>query len=681
MTDPNEGPESGPHDGKSFPEVALPEGAGTEQVDDNEKMQVLHDLSQTAYNTDQAKKKGFDVHEMTVLLRTASYCYKKDQIKKCQSYINMAKNALRELRGAAPGRTDPPAQYLYKRVRLPFLFHQGRPVDERIEHAEILSFAFNEGSKDYFRKLVGIESEWRAALNDRSRNMRRLVGCVAGAIALAVLGLLLMIINPPIIANIMPLAGRVLLVAAAIAGLYGATAFYAIGYRRSLARIRDCKSRTEKLVPGEKIDYMSKIHVPFYLVPYTSTTSILFDSVPCGYPERLSIINLSAQDVNRSMAYLKNEVDKLNAVSGDREFLPAERAPAVYSSISPANKLEYPIEQQILNVANLSHPGNWIHDELSFWVSHPESDTARAILNHMPTAVESPEALSITPQFSLMSALECITKIRGIETISQDEAISTAVAGWISSMDSMTAEIESRLMESISEGDAAFQHMRNANSILCAAQLCPACVNVLEGLEKVPLTIKYDLGRFIGNKFDSSIMAMYGGEMCDSCGSHLSAGRQFEHCPACNRRKVVVHPLPGSAQAKAEQMIKAKIKADMREIPMHASLGAHHMDIRGGEWSCPVHGRVATPVEFSAYDEVFSYTADRFWHEMEAPIRRKAEEANVIVTQNRQKLIDQQLALLPFDQDIMALTIERQHLESIGKIADVEITMGGKNEY
>jgi hypothetical protein len=555
-------------------------------------------------------------------------------------------------------------------LTVPFLWQGTEPVHDDLEAAEVMAYAFKESAKKYFPKIVGLEREKYNAIQVSHEGWNNFRNSAVVGVILLVIGIILAFISPPL-GIILLIVGGVLL---GVSYLH----FYQGVYQGALANIAIYDARMEELVPDEQVEFISKIYIPFHIVPYSSTTSILFDTVDKGTTEKISVINMMSDKVTSGLSGLLKDVNDFNSVFKAGELLTPDGAKAAFQGLTPNDRMERKVEGRLDTIVEAVSPENWLEENLKLSIHAPNTPISTTITNMMAHEKRSSKIPSVPVKLSLVDAEDRVTKVRGAETQSLDGGLTSTVTSWMETLRVTTDLIEQRLSTSIGQGEDLNASVAGYRKVLSQVQVCPNCLEELESVEKVPMEIRYDLGEFIMDKFSASIHAMHGGEVCASCGNNISAVAQFEECPSCRKRKTVMRFLPGSAQAKAEAMVKSRIKADLKEIPMVVILGPKTLEMSGATWTCPTHGEIRLPVALSAYDEVFAHTADKVWMEMEAPIRKKAEEANIIVTQNRQKLHDQILALLPFEQDITLLNIERNRLEAIGKIADSIVTVGGR---
>ena len=60
-----------------------------------------------------------------------------------------------------------------------------------------------------------------------------------------------------------------------------------------------------------------------------------------------------------------------------------------------------------------------------------------------------------------------------------------------------------------------------------------------------------------------------------------------------------------------------------------------------------------------------------------SPIRQKADEANVIVTRKRQVFNDQMIGLLPYEQLMQELFVQKKNFQGILESSEAVIEAGG----
>ena len=526
----------------------------------------------------------------------------------------------------------------YKKRYLPSLIDKDDyPLDYVDECTEILSLAFYDNNKDYFVDRHRLESN----LDNNKKDIDQLNTKIK---ILLVIGIITFIIG----------VGIILLIIAYV-------------FFRKIKRLEEMNKNFEidigNLYPKGIIDYASKLFLPLYVFPFSNNKSLVFDSMGMGNALDISYVNINDKEVANCNRKFHNELNWILDKTGN----PIVSKDEMYKEKPHITTSEYPgidLYNSLLDLEECYSSRKWRSEKVSATIHGPHSPIGSNLSYFLDIPGDSYRNLNIIrPYKSIMDCENDLKKLKRIREITIDEDLSSEMIDSEQKLNYALKPLIENYLDSISLLKNHVSNYLYKTEPLFYHQFCPECIEIKE-LE--PLEERYNLGHYIMEKFRASIDAMDGGEKCLKCGKIINiACSSDEDCLHCGSLVSTVRAHPRSAQAKAEMMIEENIRADLDNIPMQPILKLEHLQIDGDAWKCRNHGLIKDARNFIQFNEVFSYTVKNLWDEMEKPVRKKADKANTIVTQNRQKYNDQMLSLLPFDQLMQDMEIERKRLEYI----------------
>jgi hypothetical protein len=217
------------------------------------------------------------------------------------------------------------------------MFADGEPVDVERARTEILGDAFNEAAGEYFERQYQYEQALEEA-SERRDKMRQYAG-ISVAIG-AILALLGLIGNIPIL----------ILPGLAIAALGGGYAY--LQASNAEAEIGRQQQNLEQNRPDGSVSFVSRIAVPFYLVPYDER-HMVFDGLGNAPQTSVNLAHMDGQAVLQQQEELRDVVDYYAEQVEGETVLQPEEFETLDFDIQSHRQLERPVAEQIDDISSV----------------------------------------------------------------------------------------------------------------------------------------------------------------------------------------------------------------------------------------------------------------------------------------------------------------------------------------
>lgn len=569
--------------------------------------------------------------------------------------------------------------------QMPFLWQHDIPEDVTFEQeaAEVLAYAFNYISKDFFKNrkkkediISGLVSE-----NEKAKSYGRclLPGILFLVVAIISAGLVI----TTYFIEMNDLFWSLGLGISAFSLALGFPLFLTGLINRKKSRkfhiaIVNLTQEKEIMIPEKRISFLSKVMVPVYLMPFDRKKSVLVDPMKRAKDYNFSLVTIHEQEVQNAHSNFIDWVKYIEKRDKNEPVIPIDKMMKYHPDVMNDDFIERGLYNSIESIKQSFHKNNWIHDSVNLSIFKQKTKIGKRIktnFNNFHNFRNEPSVI-LQSRYDLNDQQSELHNLYRIKNLTLNEEFNEQMMNFGSNLESTIEpilnnyETAALLLDDNSEDTLAFINDLSYN------EYCKECREIHE---TESLAEKYDLGIYIYRKFEESIIAMYSGERCMKCGYTLykSVSRN-DNCPDCGNITIAEDSHSNSPQAKAERLIKRNIKADLNNIPLVPILNIDRLTYTENEnYLCATHKRGIDIEKFLKFNEIFAYTSINLWQEMVSPIRKKADEANVIVTRNRQKFNDQMIALLPYEQLMQDLYVRKKTFEGIAKTSNAILEVGG----
>ncbi len=538
---------------------------------------------------------------------------------------------------------------------VPSIFHsQGKAVDKDREEAEILAKSFFISAGDFFERKVAEEIRLARLIAEKKKFMNYILG-------VALIGILAIVLYLFLSISICIITGIIFIIIA--------LGIYVVKYKRILRDIKNSEILLKNMAPERKLSFVSKVHVPLYLVPYAKG-AMLFDPNMRGHDVKVDLVNLDANQIEMGMGEFSKSVSRYQDNILPRNSLRIEEVLDFNKDIVHEKILEKEIIDSMSPLVKVTSNDEWIRESFRFSIHTPETVISNSLANVIGHSVETkPDTLiSTSTSYPSPHMIESVEKLRGVELASRSSSIMDLVKVWYDKIEMLPVPIEGILTNNISKVQENNDGVKVKAGFQLNRQVCSVCFN--EALVKRDIRTEYDLQQFIVEQFRSSIDVMDTANKCLRCGWDVEvpqdATGEFT-CTNCGHKANALFFQP--PQNRANEMIRERINVNLNDLPMEGMFGLPQLQKVGEKWQCPKH-KSAELMKLKMLSDVISHTGNELWEEMKKPIKDSVKEANRFSTQNRQKWKDQNLALTPIRQIYTDLEVELNEVET--KLAQAE---------
>lgn len=518
--------------------------------------------------------------------------------------------------------------------KVPFLYDRESPVDEETEKAEVLAKAFNDSAGSYFQDYKELGDRLKSASN-------KMYASFISSALLVLIGVFLLISRGQTW-NFLPL----------IFGLVSVGAGYYFRGKKI-----DIHSQREELNPDEEIDYLSKMYLPVYIVPYSDDKSLVMDSRELGDSVE---VELNDYDMNPLISALENfekSLDEYNDMVSGRDMLNHGAVEEKSKELTEEKIIEKGLLESLDKVDNATSPASWIENSFSFHVHKPESDFIQGM-----NFINKYKEQSFTSELPLFNTLtdpeeaeENVEDLKGIEVKASSSDILNKTVEWKNSISEIISGVEGTLERNMEITSSNYESLSILSEDQMKVQVCPKClseqVNDDSGPTKgQPVENYFNLEEYILNEFETPIKNMDNSIKCDECNAVLeSIDKEIINCPECNAETIKYKSPEGSPRNKAERYIRTNVEVTLDDMPMRYIFNIPLCTYEDGDWYCEDHGKV-DPMTLPALGDVFGHTADNAWDEMKEPVKKRCADSKEKAMDNLNEYRSQKMQLAPYEQ-------------------------------
>ena len=489
--------------------------------------------------------------------------------------------------------------------------------------------AFSLVSREFFQRQALHEHEFATASGRKSRG--RLVMTIS--IVSLTSGLMLTIINP--------IAG--LLLALLLTLPVFAYGYFRI-YRPAVRSMAEHSQALASLKPEGQVTFLSKVYVPFYLIPYR-TDPMVFDGLCAG--ERippLKLIYPPTDEIGSALADFERNAFDYNLLASGADVLSSRD---LVRSDEKAIHRKFPesgVSEALVKLRRSTDCGNWGPPlTLEFSIHKGGSILLATIDRLLMNARHAPLRPTVELSYAANGARLLVTALKGIEAELVDRGLSDIVADWKARITSGLDPIEKLLARNLEQLRNFHSRFLGHTSAMILRQVCNQCVEERKKGGRGNWEEEYDLAQKVLQRFRSS----------------LESTKSVRH--------------------EVESLIRNEIKADLTKVrlpngtieqfPLEARLSLPHLVWEGNwdrdQWSCEGDRKHAVdkPQELSAYSEVFAHTGGELWEELKRPVLERTSATGERLSTYKQRFKSQLLALAPYDQLLKQLETERLKIE------------------
>ena len=501
------------------------------------------------------------------------------------------------------------------------------PIDSKEEEAEVLALAFSLASREFFKNQYEHETKLEEAkILKKSGSLN-----VGLSLIPILLGIVLLLIFPGLF-----FAG---ISALTIGVIWLAYAMFS-KYRPGTMKIEECTEALKKLRPEGKVEFVSKLNLPFYIVPY-SQGSMVFDGAQSGQNQRIDLFNLPAEEARIGISDLETAIETFSNVSQTRQRLSAIDATQQNLTVSGERTLEQPIIDVMKKLKTITDEQNWIKQTIDFHLHRPETEISKTLCWLSPSAYPTKDVTPIATSYFIEQSRKIITDLKGVEAVARDADLVSLIANeWAPSIRDSTLSVEKRLRDNIENLNRYRNDLFQNMNLMVHRQLCPECIReILRSDWKE----EYDLEKKLLKFFESSLDSM-----------------------TLNAKETIETKFRNDIHA---DLITIRMKEHDIMFPNEGKLSLPQPTLENRIWHCEKHPaakpeEMAKEIKFlSSYSDVFAHTGDRLWNELERPVLDKAYATNETATEFRQRYRGYLISLAPYEHHIDQLEVERMKIE------------------
>lgn len=504
-------------------------------------------------------------------------------------------------------------------------------LDETEETFEVLSYAFNLVSKEYFEAKNKIEDDMADVEREESKTKKYYA--ITGGIIVFSLIVAVMLANIPI-----ALIG--------VIGVIGSVAVY-LKLRKLNQEYGGLVGELESLRINKKIKFLSKLYLPVYLMPYKEGVMI-FDALGKMPSVSFPIYNLPSDQLTQAFDELKDKVGVFEQKIVEKDTLSADDIADYDQTIKDSRTLEKPIFEVLEKISNLSE--SLQRNDATFQVYGPQTNFAQSIRQVFEKTIhrimEQNDLPTINVKFTMEEAEQTVEHIRGVKTSAMEADIVAACSKWKQEIadNQVLDKIKATLMGNIEYSNELFDQFYESFRASIYDYICPECAK--EQLNDVKP--KY--------KLVTTFMDYLGG-----ASEGFKTLKDEENLNRFHERL---------------QSITEEVKLDLPDeiIPGIFDYSTMKTKKIGATFSCQTHGDICNCIEIPSFTSVFASTASRLFEELRKPIRDNLKGAAQEINQLYSSTKSQKLALLPLEEIQTQLKIKSKELEAAVREAELVLS-------
>ncbi len=507
-----------------------------------------------------------------------------------------------------------------KELILPHLIlDKEAPINEREELSEMFSKAFYEVSKDYFKRKFRVENEIENLKKEQKKS-------IALGISAMLLGILLSLINTWLI---------LITAIGAIAIIYT--------HKRYQGLIDKKLIESSELKPEGQIKFISKIYLPFYIVPYNGG-SIIIDARSIGNKQTIELKQIDLMSLINHVERLESEIEIFKATFNNVANIDTIRN---YDEKILENKtLENKIVEILLTIQRILTNVSINHYE--FYLHKPESKTAQTIkllLKERPDLFRTSSNIGKIPsKLSINDAVKTVSDLKGIESEALKKDIIETIQDCIKRVETSIDELLDVLGKNTKIAGKYYEYLDNSINVLTSRYLCEACHEIREEDYKLTSIINEGL------KYT------------------LSTLEDLDEKATINAVKKYVESL---------SEIGLEIPIDLLSaLPIGENIAKIDKSKSVISFECSdKHGEVNNALRSIYEADVLARTAANVFNELKKPILEKAEDMFKELDKASADLRKERLAIAPFEQLYNQLDLEvtkiRSEIESLSHLSNI----------
>lgn len=334
-------------------------------------------------------------------------------------------------------------------------------VEEGVARTEVLAKAFNEAAGGFFERWKGYEDSIREAEERRER--MRWVGIVG-----AVIGLALAVIG--VVVETVALSGVGVLAAIGLGG------YAYMQYQEAEEEIEKNEEMIKRNQPDGSVSFVSKVHVPFYLVPYERSSYMIFDGLGSASPTSIQLSNIDGDA-------LEERSDDLSEVKGiydeyvsDAGVVDPEFAEKVSPNVSEHRVIEYPIVDQMNKMSEIASNPDVTEVEASVHYNNAKSKSVKGLLEGGVCKTDD-GAKTVETELSMSECEEVINQIKGVEERAVSGDILNRAKRHREKIREISEEIEAKIGGNRKVVDDHYSEYADTSESLAQKAVCADCLD------------------------------------------------------------------------------------------------------------------------------------------------------------------------------------------------------------
>ncbi len=403
-------------------------------------------------------------------------------------------------------------------------------------------------------------------------------------------------------------------------------------------RIVKCKDDIAELCPEKKIKFISKTHLPFFLIPYSSG-AMIFDGLGNGSIQEFNLVNLNTDSIERQYAELDKNVNEFrNLFLND-------------AVCSPDKALNLDVNKKMLEkpiITNLSTINGALkqryEDRQVISIHEPGSHVSECMEDLLYHFKEHEGTYSIArPDFKFSDAKETVEKLKGIESKYSTSDVHEQANIWINRIENSINQFIGNCGNSISLLGTLYEELDRIFECNIHRFVCPRCLADKKN-DNMKRYSEYNLEKFIEDKFNTPI-------------------------------KLLSEEKKAQARKMIEEEINISLIDDLGDRYMPSIYELPQLDIVENGYECPVHGIISSAIPLDYYSRVFATTSDSLWEKLKEPVRSKVKDENREAARQRGEYKNQMLNILPLNQIVTQMEVESKKLEAELQAAEAMLRM------
>ena len=333
-------------------------------------------------------------------------------------------------------------------------------MGEETARTEVLAKAFSEAAGDFFERWKGYEDAIREA-EKRKNKMRNIgIGGVLAGAGLILLGLLVL--------DTVAVSAAGFLVAAA-AGIYAY-----MQYQDAEEKIEQNEQKIEDNEPDGSVSFVSKIHVPFYLVPYEEDSYMIFDGLDTASETNIQLSNIDGDELESASNDLTEVKEIYDEYVSDAGVIDPEFAEKVSPNVTEHRVMEYPMVDQMNRMTEIASDLDVTEVDAAVHANDTKSESVKTLLEKN-VCTEANGVKTVETRKEMAECEDVINQIKGVE----EQAVSGDILDRAKSHRRKVREISEELEISLGSNrkvvDDHYSEFEEKHSSLTQKSVCADC--------------------------------------------------------------------------------------------------------------------------------------------------------------------------------------------------------------